>query len=246
LWDLKFSWWWLEIVAILWHVPLYSLVHPHFEGTYCFHLQNHRISQASNRRELCQTSQPRIPEDKYSSADFVCHEGQIYICFKSNFSELICPTTVLILCYNLFWLTWNHASSVINRSCGSMIPTCTFAAASCKNEFLVHNLVVSAHITVILYGQNLINLVTVKADPSETPVQLFLRTNLQSCLNIPNFFSSQHNPLRLLLYVRHWTRGPPCFHKLGYTRFCGNWWIRIFMMKLMEFSVIFFLENFWQ
>jgi hypothetical protein len=36
----------------------------------------------------------------------------------------------------------------------------------------------------------------------------------------------------------HWTCGPPLFHKLGYTRFCGNWRVRISTTKLKDtFSV---------
>jgi hypothetical protein len=52
-----------------------------------------------------------------------------------------------------------------------------FAAASCKNEFLLQDVVVSANAQLILYGRNLINFVAVKADPSETPVSCAQRLN---------------------------------------------------------------------
>jgi hypothetical protein len=61
---------------------------------------------------------------------------------------------------------------------------------------------------------------------------------------ISRTFSSVSTILFHCFFMSHWTFGPPLFHQLGYTRRCGNRWVRIFTTKLTDtFSVSFFLAK---
>jgi hypothetical protein len=62
--------------------------------------------------------------------------------------------------------------------------------------------------------------------------------------SISRTFSSVSTILFDCFFMSHWIFGPPLFHKLGYTRLCGNWGVRIFTTKLTDtFSVSFFIAK---
>jgi hypothetical protein len=114
------------------------------------------------------------------------------------------------------------------------------AAVSCKKELLLYNLTVSAHVQLLFYTGEIWLILWQILAKHQFPALSILTIFDDWCPNIRNLFFSQHNPLWLLLYVTHWTCGPPLFHKHGCTRLWGNWRVGIFITKLTDtFSVIF-------
>jgi hypothetical protein len=128
-----------------------------------------------------------------------------------------------------------------------------FAAASCKNEFLLHNLVVSARAQLLFYTGKiwlilwLWKQILVK---HQFPVLSVLTIFKDRSVVVPQYpepFLQSAQSSQLLFYVTHWTCDLPLFHKLGYTRLCGNWQVRILMTKLTDtFSKFLSLQKFWQ
>jgi len=105
-----------------------------------------------------------------------------------------------------------------------------FAATSCKNKHMLHNLFKLMNHNYFIWKK--FSLSVVHAHPFYTPNQVLEASVILNCPSVPWYSSSIKTPFLHSLLVANWNCGQPLLHELQYVQLCAISFLRVFTSNM--------------
>lgn len=105
-----------------------------------------------------------------------------------------------------------------------------FAATSCKNKHMLHNLFKLMNHNYFIWKK--FSLSVVHAHPFYTPNQVLEASVILNCPSVPWYSSSIKTPFLHRLLVANWNCGQPLLDELQYVQLCAISFLRVFTSNM--------------